>query len=422
MMSVLLMECSRKHIAYYVRVDMIYTPHECPYCGERFILHKNNELCEAFNRNGRSTVSKTKRRSVRQGIITPICWDGTKQAIISRRYAWECLMVQSIEYMKKYGDFSKVLRSESSFKIFMGEINRKDSLQKLYSYLYEIATGGACNVEWVFDSDNVKVWNKIWIERYHRNIERELISSFRAPQEKETVITTIDRKNQEIERKVIKKQSGIFTEGKLQKEIMRRKIFVERIGEVCLLCGEKVRVEDINIPVYNQGGEYEGCYVCKVRTCDKCEKHFLSHEEVVDFTRRIAFKTKGKLTHDLYIKTSNTSPYRICSTAYLDAEVTKQVMKIDMSRKIEDVVEIYSEDGGLGLKPQSFLSKMGYGTGKSTNERRNILREAVAIYGKRRILDHLEFLIRMRKNQQSRDYTEAIEVWEADIKYTINDI
>ena len=65
------------------------------------------------------------------------------------------------------------------------------------------------------------------------------------------------------------------------------------------------------------------------------------------------------------------------------------------------------------------LRKMGYNTRINTSRRHEILDAAITQYGKRRVVDMLQFFIDMRKNQ-TRNYSYAISIWSDDIHYIIN--
>lgn len=196
------------------------------------------------------------------------------------------------------------------------------------------------------------------------------------------------------------------------------KVYVRtQIPDVCPVCSAEFKENRINLPVYDAEDKYVGCYICNAVTCKRCGEHYIREVELSSFFERL-YKRIGSTIKQCYIKSGDGIRYRIRNDEYLNAEVSQLKFRIEKVAELREQVQ----EELLGLSPRSFLSKMGYSATKYTNERQRILREAVASYGKRKILDHLEFLIRMRENQRNRDYSEAIAVWEADIEYVIHDI
>ena len=73
----------------------------------------------------------------------------------------------------------------------------------------------------------------------------------------------------------------------------------------------------------------------------------------------------------------------------------------------------------MDLNSQSFLGKLGYSVNKAVSVRHQILTEAIRIYGKRKVTDHLAFLIATRKGQENGalKYAYAINIWQTDINF-----
>ena len=57
-----------------------------------------------------------------------------------------------------------------------------------------------------------------------------------------------------------------------------------------------------------------------------------------------------------------------------------------------------------------------------TEQRREILKRAVNKYGRRKVINFLEFLIKDREGRQNgaEIYANAISIWRSDISFLIN--
>ena len=71
-----------------------------------------------------------------------------------------------------------------------------------------------------------------------------------------------------------------------------------------------------------------------------------------------------------------------------------------------------------GLNDESVLGKMGYRSNLPVKERHFLLDQAINQYGKRRIIDLLQFHINMRK-ARSEHFKKSINIWKEDIEYII---
>ena len=76
----------------------------------------------------------------------------------------------------------------------------------------------------------------------------------------------------------------------------------------------------------------------------------------------------------------------------------------------------------LQLNASSFLGDLGYSTSLSTSERYEILQKAVKMYGKAKVINFLEYLIRGKVAQinGAAKYQNAISIWRFDINRVSN--
>lgn len=93
------------------------------------------------------------------------------------------------------------------------------------------------------------------------------------------------------------------------------------------------------------------------------------------------------------------------------------------SEGITDIIESVTQATGRalksGLSDQSFLSRAGYSSFADKTVRQEILRKVVDAEGKKKTIDLLQFLIRMRSTQQNGalKYKRAIDIWQQDIDF-----
>ena len=71
------------------------------------------------------------------------------------------------------------------------------------------------------------------------------------------------------------------------------------------------------------------------------------------------------------------------------------------------------------LNHESFLMEMGYNTSVYPSKRHEILGKAIQRFGKRRVVDLLQFHINLRKGNGNR-YSRAIRIWREDIDFVID--
>lgn len=186
---------------------------------------------------------------------------------------------------------------------------------------------------------------------------------------------------------------------------------------ICPFCNSVLRKELVNIPTINENGDFFRYYAESIRYCYKCRKAYITQKEVGEILRKI----NGDGTSNVIstVKFENVtvqqrqSNHEYLFSPTLDNTYALYVPGYDY-RKDEPTIS-----GTMDLNPQSFLGRLGYSVNKPENIRHSILNEAIRIYGKRKVANHLAFLISTRKGQANGEFkfARAISIWQADLNY-----
>lgn len=186
-------------------------------------------------------------------------------------------------------------------------------------------------------------------------------------------------------------------------------------NNICPACNSVMGIELVNIPVIDETGDFYRYYSDEVRFCYRCRNAFITKEIVESILNRIDSNTRGFHT----IKVENATVHR-------DGYRYKYLFRptLDNSNPIIHACQECKErsmpySDSMELNPQSFLGKMGYSVNIGVSKRRYILKEAIGLYGKRKVSDHLAFLIATRKGQENGEnrYANALRIWQEDINF-----
>lgn len=186
-------------------------------------------------------------------------------------------------------------------------------------------------------------------------------------------------------------------------------------NNICSLCNNKLERESVNIPVIDNNGNFFRYYVCIVRFCHKCQKAFVTKENVLSILSRINSTSKSVMTVQLENATIHQSEQ---SHDYWFSPTLNNNHAIFLPE--QDFHEVRSSQSvEMELNAQSFLGEMGYSVNKGMSTRRHILMEATKKYGKRRVADHIAYLITTRRAQKNGDrrYAHALHIWQDDLNY-----
>ena len=189
---------------------------------------------------------------------------------------------------------------------------------------------------------------------------------------------------------------------------------VEASG-TCPICHSVLLEGKYNMPVYQEENFY-GYYIVQAYRCPRCQRAYVSKK---DMDRMLARLEEDATEKKLLPKPQNVRIERVCrarSVEYLYQPVAEDKLQLFRMRQ---GASNSMEDAATGWRSRSFLRELGYSTKKLNAERYEILRRAVEAHGKRKVADHLRFLIRMHENQERGRtiYAVSLSVWQNDLNY-----
>lgn len=207
------------------------------------------------------------------------------------------------------------------------------------------------------------------------------------------------------------------------------KIFADDYsGNLCSVCKIPLEEKRINIAVNDIDGSFYGVFVQCVHACPHCGRIYVTKSDQEKIRKEIVFIKSRKIIRYEFEEEDSSKEYRLHDRSYLDLPVIDMNITIDIDQNNNDHLfddwddeeeENDSDYSVNGLSDESFLRRLGYNTEVNTSRRHEILDIAVGRYGKRRVIDMLQFFINMRKHQ-TRSYSYAINVWRDDIQYVIS--
>lgn len=184
---------------------------------------------------------------------------------------------------------------------------------------------------------------------------------------------------------------------------------------ICPQCNSTMNTQSMNIPVLLENGDFYRYYLGPVLFCSHCQCGYITRKTADTILRRIQSDSAKKAT----IKLKNVRvDYDEKSDQYLYQPTLDNKSAIYLPGQDWTPREIQNTDT-IPFREVSFLGKMGYSVDRPDNIRRAILVKAVREYGKRKVSDHLSFLIETRKKQYDGEekYSHAISIWQSDKNY-----
>ncbi len=183
-------------------------------------------------------------------------------------------------------------------------------------------------------------------------------------------------------------------------------------NKVCPKCKYTLWLKRYNIPVYNKMYRFISYYIDELYWCPTCKVVYMTEETYSRIQKRV-------LREREYIRPSNIrTMVKKHPERYLNDPVLNQGIQVDTG----SVPQGHEGQQIINLAATSFLSNEGYSISVSETERHKILEIVVQKYGKRRVTDHLRFLIRTRQAQREgyNKYANAISIWTNDLDYVVN--
>lgn len=186
-------------------------------------------------------------------------------------------------------------------------------------------------------------------------------------------------------------------------------------NNTCPICRSILGKEAVNVPVIDNNGDFIRYYLYSTPYCYKCRKAYMSKSDSEEILSRInshggdnhtigfenATIQRGSNSRDFLYRPSLNNNEAVFSpnTDYFPGRATRS--------------------DSLSLNETSFLGELGYTVSKDQIVRRRILDTAVKQFGKRRVCDHLAFLITTRRAQEDGEkrFANALAIWQSDLNY-----
>jgi hypothetical protein len=185
----------------------------------------------------------------------------------------------------------------------------------------------------------------------------------------------------------LKNKANDYSQNKM--DCINKVYIIFNAHKMCL-CGNDFERKLVSIST-----DFEGLHAhVSVLYCNKCKKYFLTRKRFKEENSNGEYQIKGE-------------------SAYTGQSITMHQLFIA-------TLGIFDE-----FSNESFLHVMGYNVSErnlSEAERRAILDDAVEIFGKYKVKEHILFLINFRNNQVYGDikFKNAIIKWKRDLKYLDN--
>lgn len=215
---------------------------------------------------------------------------------------------------------------------------------------------------------------------------------------------------------VVKKQSYAFSETPLTAPL-----HIQEYGwRVCPMCNSTLDDHSVNVPIVNENGDFQNYIVGKGLYCYRCREGFVTPETI-----KIILQKQRYIHHrDSIVQLKGGFYRRNTESIYSDEYLFYPTLDRNSAITLGSVGQFspsleLSPDSDMYLSAESFLKRMGYSVSVRTSIRRKILTDAVERYGKRKVSDHLHWLIATRKAQQdgAYKYANALSIWQNDLNY-----
>ena len=228
----------------------------------------------------------------------------------------------------------------------------------------------------------------------------------------ETVLKRKELNNPEAD---LSEDNTIYDKAQLGAESLTKYLLTDEScvrNRVCPKCKYTLWLKRYNIPVYDRTGKFISYYVDKLHWCPTCKVVYMTEETFMRIQNRVL---KGRK----YIRPSNIrTMVKKHPERYLSDPILSNGFEVDTRSETQG----YEGQQIYNLASSSFLSDEGYSVSVPMTERHEKLNSAIQKYGKRRVTDHLRFLIRTRQGQKEgrEKFANAISIWTDDLNYVLN--
>lgn len=229
------------------------------------------------------------------------------------------------------------------------------------------------------------------------------------------------KKKEKKDNKDKKKAVTKFEPYVMEKVNSNAKLFISNTNSVktkiCPKCHSVLVYADMNVAVHLPNGDFYRHYVERVVFCIKCNQGYIDANDVSSLLTRIERRANKKC--ELRVNNMTVKHNEKDDSYLLLPTLDNDIIVYNPPKKQKGVSEIIEK---TNLSSTSFLYDLGYNIKKDDIERRQILYDAVLKYGKRKVADHLSFLISTRMGQENgvNKYKNAISVWQEDKNYVVS--
>ena len=189
-------------------------------------------------------------------------------------------------------------------------------------------------------------------------------------------------------------------------------------NKVCPQRNSTTTMQQVNIPVLLENGDFHRYYTGDAMFCNNCKCGYITQTTADLILKRVQRPSAEKRT----IRLANVEvSYGLRDDKYLYHPTLDNKSAI-YSPGFEWEKASSHESIELRLNSESFLHKMGYSVQEPESVRHAILMKAAKEFGKRRVVDHLTFLIDTRRSQSDgpQKYKNAINIWQRDKNFIIS--
>lgn len=179
---------------------------------------------------------------------------------------------------------------------------------------------------------------------------------------------------------------------------------------ICPNCGNQLKIKRYNIPAYDKTERFVSYFVQNLLYCSHCAQTLMTEAVYKDLQKRMS-------TQSQHIRPTNV---RLSYHSHDDMYLYEPVAGFELY--FERTANRTSQGNQMTtLAQSSFLADEGYNIHLNNSARREILRSAVDHYGRRRVVDHLRFLISTRMGQRDgrTKFAKAIGIWQDDLNYVV---
>lgn len=184
----------------------------------------------------------------------------------------------------------------------------------------------------------------------------------------------------------------------------------------CPACGSSLNIERVNVPIIDSDGNFYRYYAERVRYCYQCQKAFLTAKEIDLILNRLAVVSITQNVDSIKVNNGVIRKQPHCTYSFIPTLGPEQAIYTTYCSS-------HSQRYGttFSVNSQSFLGEMGYSVNLSEDIRHSILDKAVRQYGKRKVSDHIAFLMATRKGQDDGEikFAYALEIWQSDLNYIV---